>query len=863
MDNPVFRNIANLDVLETIFEFIDGLIADKDFTSDQKDKVSGWFRRRHQGLRCYLQRNIKNRPEEFYEYSYQLTGLPEEAPAWLMFKYTENPNLFSEESFFWISDSPENKFDFVTKIAHIIDYFQYFFSEHPHKSLVNRTWAVILESIKQWEDIFVISESDQLMKGEDVILITESGHCWVEIKSKKALKNEGSRMRHCIGHYWPAVKKGRIRVFSLRDPKNHPIITAEFNTRSHEITQAVGKTNSRVHYKYAHQSIDLLNLLSGEHDNKKMDINRNFDECGIFFSAGKYYSAMDYLEIDGKLLPTESLSSEILLKNSALFPCVVAYIDDKEVARGMFDRNLDCFEYLDKLSTEDMLYALKGGVPDNKGWEYYPDLKKKYTDNHDIIAYILEELSKLGDLSYHLYIGETFHALPQNYRDDPKVWSLFLTLCPSSRKYILEGVSSKSLVKNFDVFAGFLTARNFYSAGSFRLSEVIDKGDFEDLYNHPEFRKNIKAPEYEDYMYLTSDLRKYLISRPGYRDEVLEIVKSNPKKALEYRLTEYEDLNQELVVILLGEIRINKELLLQFIRYKDRSSSWGLKGALAGHLMDHYDKDIHNQITSLMLSGDILIYKIKESGIFFYLDKYFDIDIIKSQVLGIKSLKELEFFSPSEEIMRYLLITKEILNHLSNITTREDLKNYFANIHLPHNCFLNPQLLKRIWGHSREVRRKTVGFLVEDFDSKLLDYIECMLEKSGCSSLRMEIYCKRIAENPETLFEHWGSVIGHTRSKDKNIFDYPEIKSAIKLILKGLPKDTYSIEQVVKVMVYLKDAPIGFIRPEDGVAISESMERHPNAWKYGNSASDRMEQLRYESLEYDLIYNDYKENETY
>jgi hypothetical protein len=54
---------------------------------------------------------------------------------------------------------------------------------------------------------------------------------------ERALKYEGSTMRHCVGRYCDDVFSGQTRVFSLRDSKGEPHITIETIPASKELTQ--------------------------------------------------------------------------------------------------------------------------------------------------------------------------------------------------------------------------------------------------------------------------------------------------------------------------------------------------------------------------------------------------------------------------------------------------------------------------------------------------------------------------------------------------------------------------------------------------------------------------------------------------
>jgi hypothetical protein len=54
-----------------------------------------------------------------------------------------------------------------------------------------------------------------------------TGYKWVEVQSPEALKREGDIMGHCVGSYCESVKAGKMKIYSLRDPKGESHATVE------------------------------------------------------------------------------------------------------------------------------------------------------------------------------------------------------------------------------------------------------------------------------------------------------------------------------------------------------------------------------------------------------------------------------------------------------------------------------------------------------------------------------------------------------------------------------------------------------------------------------------------------------------
>jgi hypothetical protein len=122
--------------------------------------------------------------------------------------------------------------------------------------------------------------------GDDVknprVLTFPDGFFVRELKTKEALQAEGERMNHCVGGegYCDHVSKGTRRIFSLRDPKNVPKVTIEFDPASQLVNQAKGVANSnpKDYTKYLSELADLLGgqnlaynkwLMTGLTDNPK------------------------------------------------------------------------------------------------------------------------------------------------------------------------------------------------------------------------------------------------------------------------------------------------------------------------------------------------------------------------------------------------------------------------------------------------------------------------------------------------------------------------------------------------------------------------------------------------------------------
>ena len=86
--------------------------------------------------------------------------------------------------------------------------------------------------------------ADDVTQGR-VVYTFDDGWTVQELRSEEQLKLEGAAMQHCVGEdaYEGQVKSGRVRIFSLRDPKGHPHATMEWHAREEYVLQLKGKQN--------------------------------------------------------------------------------------------------------------------------------------------------------------------------------------------------------------------------------------------------------------------------------------------------------------------------------------------------------------------------------------------------------------------------------------------------------------------------------------------------------------------------------------------------------------------------------------------------------------------------------------------
>ena len=94
-----------------------------------------------------------------------------------------------------------------------------------------------------------------------VIVRFDNGCVGVSLISEAALKDEGSKMSHCVGGhgYWNKVQRGVTQIYSIRTPQGESACTIEVTDK--RTVQVKGKGNRAPVPKYIEMSVELLNMV--------------------------------------------------------------------------------------------------------------------------------------------------------------------------------------------------------------------------------------------------------------------------------------------------------------------------------------------------------------------------------------------------------------------------------------------------------------------------------------------------------------------------------------------------------------------------------------------------------------------------
>ncbi len=135
--------------------------------------------------------------------------------------------------------------------------------------------------------IYEPTNEDKIIYGPEWRLNPEwSGWTIQEVTSKNDLLVEGFLMNHCIKNVFYDVKNEISKVYSLRDPKNHPHVTIETNESGISVKQIQGNSNTDPSEEYKEMIVFWIEndrnspyrWALNEDDTGNFDIDGNLDD---------------------------------------------------------------------------------------------------------------------------------------------------------------------------------------------------------------------------------------------------------------------------------------------------------------------------------------------------------------------------------------------------------------------------------------------------------------------------------------------------------------------------------------------------------------------------------------------------------
>ena len=146
------------------------------------------------------------------------------------------------------------------EIDHIVDWM----SSPDAEKYVNRLYRISVPAALNHSHLWTerlnkkakkLLDNERDLDGLKIIKKFNDGFSIIELDSEEDYAKEGHFMGHCVYSYFG--RKSAV-IFSLRDKKNEPHCTIEFDPKRKYIIQIKGKGNSDVHEKYRPYLINFL-----------------------------------------------------------------------------------------------------------------------------------------------------------------------------------------------------------------------------------------------------------------------------------------------------------------------------------------------------------------------------------------------------------------------------------------------------------------------------------------------------------------------------------------------------------------------------------------------------------------------------
>lgn len=219
-----------------------------------------------------LQGNVqpKEKIDPYLPHEYKMAErFPKKAQNWILvnLKNARNSNLDTNLEELTSLSNPNRNSDYI-RIWNKLDYWLRtngltdLLTFNPNIQIDNKTVDDVEELIQEWHAV-QSGEGEGLMyeptKEELIVYGPQwenpewNGWTIQEVIGKNDLSVEGNKQNHCVGSYCQQVEDGAVRIFSLRNPANEPVVTIETSPDMKEFKQLMGNSNSEP--KAVHKSM--------------------------------------------------------------------------------------------------------------------------------------------------------------------------------------------------------------------------------------------------------------------------------------------------------------------------------------------------------------------------------------------------------------------------------------------------------------------------------------------------------------------------------------------------------------------------------------------------------------------------------
>ena len=137
-------------------------------------------------------------------------------------------------------------------LAHWADWFNSTSPTRRGVDIMQLTTEQLQDKIKEWDEELASNMEDAVVyEGAGTVIYVFPDGWTMRDVSPEECRDEGEQMGHCVGgHGYPdAIRRGDIKIISLRDPENRPHATLEVKSSGH-VEQVQGKQNLHPISKY-------------------------------------------------------------------------------------------------------------------------------------------------------------------------------------------------------------------------------------------------------------------------------------------------------------------------------------------------------------------------------------------------------------------------------------------------------------------------------------------------------------------------------------------------------------------------------------------------------------------------------------
>jgi hypothetical protein len=191
-------------------------------------------------------------------------------------KMRESPNPDTGWNYRGFNNLPEAQLErqLSNMFGELYDWYKSAKTENPNFDLATFSLVKANELSHEWHKVMAGQGEGKIytpyQRDENGAIVDErivhkfdDGWFMVQVMNENDLQVEGNIMNHCVGSYCRDVEKGYLRIFSLRDPQNHPHATIELDGDSNTIQQVKGNSNDDLRGKEYDKVSEWLQSLDG------------------------------------------------------------------------------------------------------------------------------------------------------------------------------------------------------------------------------------------------------------------------------------------------------------------------------------------------------------------------------------------------------------------------------------------------------------------------------------------------------------------------------------------------------------------------------------------------------------------------